>query len=310
MCKCNYSLTVLTLFAVLFLIGVVFAQGDKVNPDAVMERVRNGDTSNTYDLWVKMGPEVIPALILYLQDEHPLVRFEAVFGLRIIGDERAIPPFCMALDDTDKNVRASAVKALNNIEREVLKKYSNQAYPALLAYLERGDFESYLAALLLGDLGEATFVPELKSALEKARAQAERSGSEAVIGMKMKDACIQALAKLNDDVSFEVIINELESNDEMKRYEAIKKLGYVGRESGVKYLIKFIGDVSTPDTKTLHMPIHRFCDATAHALAQIVDQSFFQKSKEPRFISDEDVTNWEKWWTENKEKFEDLNKED
>ena len=58
------------------------------------------------------GPEIVPTLIMDLQDPDPLVRKNVISALRKIGDKRAVVPVIKMLEDPDEVVRMFAVSAL------------------------------------------------------------------------------------------------------------------------------------------------------------------------------------------------------
>lgn len=101
----------------------------------------------------------IPALILGLQDQRPVVRQLAVWGLSEMRFPETTPAIAAMLRDSEAAVRAEAVGALGDIGE-------TQWLNAMLNMLKDNDPRVRArAAHALGDLQEKASIPALKSAL-------------------------------------------------------------------------------------------------------------------------------------------------
>lgn len=70
------------------------------------------------------GDEPVPYLIEALQDSENVVRYYAVYTLKLIGDRRAIVPISNLLTDKDDNVRVLAALYLPSFGNIVLDRYT------------------------------------------------------------------------------------------------------------------------------------------------------------------------------------------
>ncbi|MEW6686137.1 MAG: HEAT repeat domain-containing protein [Candidatus Edwardsbacteria bacterium] len=179
--------------------------GDKPVP-LLLETVRESEdrTMRLKCLYVlaKIGKDVAHFLYRDLRDERWHVRRNAVLLLSMVGDERAIDPLSVLINDKEPRVRKEAVKSIAKIG-------TNKAEPTLIEALDDKEEEVRLEAITsLGNLRSIQAVPALMSLFER-KDILGRSQSPA-----LKKAICVALAAIGDKRAISTLSKAMEDKDE------------------------------------------------------------------------------------------------
>jgi HEAT repeat protein len=210
----------------------------------------------------------VPGLLAALGDADWNVRAAAARALGQIGDAAAVPGLLAALGDAEANVRAAAARALGQIgdaaavpgllaalgdadvhwaAAAVLRQIGAPAVPGLLAALRDADADvRWMAAWVLGEIGDAAAVPGLLAALRDA-------------DWYVRKAAAKALGEIGDAAAVPGLLAALRDADWYVREAAAAALGQIGAPA-VPGLLAALGDAKA-----------RVHEAAAAALGEIGD---------------------------------------
>ena len=187
--------------------------------------------------------DVLPALLLAVNDVDSEVRNSVVTALGGMQDPRAVQALMRVLrDDAVAEVRAAAAWALGEIEDAA-------AVPALSQSV-RNDGSAEVrknAAWALGQIESPAAVEALAAALRDADVEVRRTS-------------LWALGQIESPAAVPALIAALESDDVGMRRTAVWALGNIEDARAVPVLLPLIGDADA-----------EVREATVHALAQIED---------------------------------------
>jgi HEAT repeat protein len=126
------------------------------------------ETINPHWMKTEGAKEAIPALVEALKDENPRVRAHTADALGLIKDVSALEPLVTALIDRESLVRATAKRALKEIDaRWMHSEVVKNSVPVLLAALKDDDpFIRGEVAELLGKIGDVQAIGSLVIAIE------------------------------------------------------------------------------------------------------------------------------------------------
>jgi HEAT repeat protein len=211
--------------------------------ESAVAQIRNGDLSKNAALR-QMGKEAVPILIEYAKDENRHVRWVVTIALGESDDERAIPVLLdRLLVDENTNVWREAVNGLCRFPAEALKKYSSEKLVQVLAvHLRRWSGTSPDAALLIGDLGEASQISTLRKMLAEAEYVGGPMDSRTHLVPKMKDACRKALFKLGDKRAIRTVERSFRGDDVGGIVFAVEAVTYAGKKEYMKDLLRLLDD--------------------------------------------------------------------
>lgn len=200
------------------------------------------------DLLKVVGDErAVPPLIAALTDDHDTVRFLVAHALGMIGDSRAVKPLVTALHTADPDTQWAAARALAEI--------GSAAVPALVALLE-GDDPALrdIAAGVLGTIGDPRALTPLQRALEQ--------HGKADFAHTHHFGAASGLEKFGEAATpaFVAVLNH---DEPLVRARAAASLGIIRSASATDALIALLDD-DAPCTKD-----KRVCDVAARALAKI-----------------------------------------
>ena len=119
---------------------------------------------------VKIGISAVEPLISFLKDEnsHSSERQAAAKALAKIGDQRAVEPLILVINDTDENVRYVAAEALGKIGNP-------RAVEPLIAALNDSDKNvRYIAEIALKNFDDARVMQAIEQKKQAASGQAAR----------------------------------------------------------------------------------------------------------------------------------------
>jgi HEAT repeat protein len=264
---------------------------------AIIEEIRMGNEEHVPEI-IKIGTEVVPILIPYLEDANPTVREDVIIVLGQIRDKQAITGITDRLNDSDSNVRRRAIDALSKYDPDILAKTSRKVVPSLIKYLQRNDENSYKAALIIGNIGDKSVINELKVTLKEVKTKKKANGMESMIDKKMEDANLKALAKLNDSDALSEIFAALKSKNVSIRLAAIEKIVYIGRKDMVKYIVIFLDDKENAINVAVSGAEYylRVVDVVVNILCELFYPNFpFEIKKDMRY-TDEEIEAVKQWY--------------
>jgi hypothetical protein len=152
-------------------------------------RCTDFDCVEALDAVVKLGPDVVPALVELLKSQPPqmivpdlpkdklalLVRTRVINALGELKDKRAVEVLLKTVEDKLPQVRAAATEALGKIE-------TDRAFTAVVLRLQDGDpFVRETAAKTLGRLQRPESLDALNTAARKEPVPHVREAMEAAI---------------------------------------------------------------------------------------------------------------------------------
>jgi predicted NACHT family NTPase len=179
-------------------------------------------------LGLTKSDEVVNELNQALEDSDKDVRRNAAKALGNIGSEAAIPGLVKALKHSNEYVRRNAAYALGNIGSEA-------AIPELVKALEHSDWGvRRKAAEALGNIGSEAAIPLLLQALKHSDWDVRRNAAE-------------ALGNIGSEAAIPWLIKALEDSDMYVRGNAAEALGKIGSEAAIPGLVQALehshGDV-------------------------------------------------------------------
>ena len=168
---------------------------------------------------VKIGQPAVEPLLSALENENKDVRSSAVRALGQIGDARAFQPLIKTLEDEDKDVRSSAAVALGQIG-------DTRAFQPLIDALKDGNENVRSSAVrALGRMGN----PQAVSAIIDALKDEHRY---------VRSSAAAALGRMGNPQAVQPLIDALEDEDALVCSYAVNALSQIGNAQAVKALIK------------------------------------------------------------------------
>lgn len=164
--------------------------------------------------------QAINPLLSRLNDEHPSVRRRVIEALGQLGDERAIDPLLAQLAEQDKTLRMATVKVLAQFECQQVA----QAFERMLTDDPAGQVRATLVALL-EPWSQERAVPLLLRALADSDPEVRKNA-------------VRALGNLGDRQVTGPLIATLA--DETVRVPALEALGKLGDERAVDPLLSYL----------------------------------------------------------------------
>jgi len=281
---------------------------DRQGVPALMGALKDDDPrTREFATWAlgETGEPAVDALIAALGDERAETRGSAVQALGMIG-KPAVAPLMAALKDRSGFVRANAAQALGMVG-------PSDAVPAILPLLKDEDsLVRSRAAVALGKVANARVVEPLLAALKDADPEVRRCAAEALGRAKdlravepliasLKDehppvrrAAIDALGELGDRRAVMSAIGALEDADRLVRLSAARTLGKIKDRLAIEPLIEAVGDAYTAVGYEANGALY---EITGHKVDIPVGwgASTIRTYRQPL---------WQRWWDENKAKFE------
>ncbi len=215
----------------------------KSKVEEAVARIRAGHLSQMPTLR-QLGKKAVPFLIEHADDDNPDVRRIMTMALGESLDERAIPVLLDGLLDADSNVRRTAIRHLYYLwDRETLKKHLSETMLELLAkHAARRTGSSYMAALLIGDLGGKSQMDALRKILKQAESIWRDVDHRTVHVAELRDSCLKALFKLGDEKTTQTVVASLKRDDVASIVFGIEAVAYAGKKEYIKDLLPFLGD--------------------------------------------------------------------
>ncbi|UCH71432.1 MAG: HEAT repeat domain-containing protein, partial [Thermoplasmatales archaeon] len=178
------------------------------------------------DALINMGSSVVELLIEYINDENKKMRYRVASVLGRIGDNRAIEPIKMLLEDDDELVRISARYALKNLNWNPDLKTPQKPTPDQVTKPARQSLKKDRTPKIKikGKTVEA-ILPYLKDNDKNVRLKA-----------------IKALKKIKDEKVVDLLIQSLKDKDLDIRYEAVMALGKIKNSKALNPLTKLLWD--------------------------------------------------------------------
>jgi HEAT repeat protein len=197
---------------------------------------------------------VIPHLVIALQDEVVDIRLAAAQALGQIGDASAIPHLVTDLQQYKVSwVRAAAGRASAEALVQILVNTAD--IPHLLTILQDQEMEMReAAAQALGQIGNASTIPQLITAMQEDKEYGVRRVAAAALG------------QIGDASAVPYLTTALQQNQDKEmgvRWVAAKALGQIGNAAAVPYLITALQQDKESSVRR----------AAAEALGQIGDVS-------------------------------------
>jgi HEAT repeat protein len=169
------------------------------------------------------NPRLVQLLIETLnnQNESINIRSEAALALAGLKDQRALEPLIQALKDKNSRLRSNAVLALGELG-------SARAVSALIPLLQEADTQVRMNAIwALSEIRDAQASEPILRATKQALQKKE---------WKVAGEGIQALGKIKDPHSVELLLEALEAKDADVRMETAWALGEIGDEQAITHL--------------------------------------------------------------------------
>ncbi len=171
-----------------------------------------------WDNCTKVGALAVEPLIVVLKDSDRNVRKAAADALGAIGDSRAVPPLCAALQDKDSYVYVAARKWLPNFGVLAVE-------PLLNDLKDRDEEVSERAAMVLGEIGDSRAVQPLIYEFENRfdEGQDQDWGGNQVM---YRQNCAEALGKIGKPAVMPLIA-ALNNRNATVRWLAAETLGKI-----------------------------------------------------------------------------------
>ena len=113
-----------------------------------------------------------------------------------------------------------------------------------------------------------------------------------------------ALARMNDEPSFQEFIVGLSTTNGEWKADCIEALGYIGDSRAVKHLGPLLFDDTGPDLGSIHEISLSFGNQAGRALSKILPDEFaVMKKQNPDFHEIKQEEFWRKWWLKNRDKY-------
>lgn len=187
-----------------------------------------------------------------LNHEVELVRIGAVEELGIIGDDRAIEPLIITLDDKSESVRAETAKAFGKL------KSSRAVVPLINVLQDEGNEVRRFAAEALGEIGDSLAIDPLITILDDS-------------DYSVSYSAINALSKIGGS-AIEPLAEALSSANPNVRWGAANALSRLGDQKVIKYLIRASDDSCADVRASIAETLGQFdSDHVIETLASLLD---------------------------------------
>lgn len=237
---------------------------------AEMEKMRSTDGSDGLRIKsiVEQGTNVVPEVIVYLEDSNESIRQNSVIILGILRDPRAVDPLMGCLQDQYPTVRRRAILALNKIVEKNPSAVQESYLPVLVQYAKETDGNAYLVMPIIGTVVEHGDIPAIKEILEVATSQIGLGGGSAVLGKKNEKECLKVLAKLGDDAARNQASHLLMSDILDDKIKGIEIVSYVGEDMVAELGPLLLDKQDAVDITASHSGLYmlRVCDLAADAI--------------------------------------------
>jgi HEAT repeat protein len=222
-----------------------------------------------------LTPSVIPVLLKLSRNPDWEVRQISLLCLGHFKTRESAEAIAKALLDPDINVRSQASGLIQETCQPAI-------LPKLMEVLKHGedDHVRAMAVLEIGRIGDEHAKDELKKLRIIERDRATRSN------------IIQALARLKDEESRKVVLNELRAPSPKTKFEAIKKIEYIHDRGMALSLEPMLNDPTIAVTLTASADKKltiRINDAIVKAIAVIFDQPFSFRIDRLRRCSENEI---------------------
>lgn len=222
-----------------------------------------------------LGESAIPMLSRLLENPDPQVRQLVVLCLEKVPGPKAADLLAKTINDPDEQVRAYAADIL-------LVTPDPSILPAMLSAATRHE-DPYIrakAALFVGIMGDGNSLDLLRQALASEQNANVQNGLQ------------QAMARLGDPAARRAILEQLNSPDKKKQFEALEKIEYVNDRNLVKNISRLL-DNSSPvmvlmASETARVVL-RLKDAAAKVIAVLLKQPFTFKLPSYRVCTDAEI---------------------
>lgn len=176
-------------------------------------------------------PALVQKLLPLLRSDDAFIRNAIIDIVSTRRDEVAayLEPL---MEDTDKDVRKFALDILYQLKTE-------EVAPYMVCFLKDSDINIIITAVeYLGNLGASEQTPAVNAVLEKAE------------NLLLRCTCLEALAKIGDDRSREIVGHLFPNPDAVKGLELFSYLKYMAKQGGLDTL-PFILSLMTSKGKLL-----------------------------------------------------------
>ncbi|HOE10334.1 MAG TPA: hypothetical protein PLQ35_02160 [bacterium] len=281
-----------------------------------MERITAGNRS-----LVGLSPsdlddeETLRALLGYANNENPEIRTLVLSAVQGRSEKAVISVAIQGLKDKDAVVRQYAMRVLSECSVDALQKSDpDVTVRALEEHALEWDVLSHSAVLLLGRLGFESSKTSLRTLLEQAAELQTRMGlGKAVIpeldteireslwrreGVwnyrmdlvpAMKDACLKALFRMNDEEASGIVLGALEGDDALSTTFAVEAVIYASRKDLLRNLLVLVkndGEVKL-EKYAWHLgaaspQYRRMCDIAIDAVVDLSDRPFSFRAAPPK----------------------------
>lgn len=194
----------------------------------------------------------------------------------VAGESATVQMNAHNLKSSDRNARRESMDALycelgkDNSDLSAERLDSRE----LETFLQRWDENSYMAALLLGRLGQKGSIPILHRVLEEARAiksKADEMDDRRAIAPRMEYACLQSLVRLGDSNATTRVKQMLVAEDTDSRAKGIECISYARRVDLILDILPLLDDTRdavniAPSGGTYYL---RVCDIAANAVGEV-----------------------------------------
>jgi len=215
---------------------------------AIVQDIRagnlDGKTGELENLAREVGPDIIPELARFIEDEDYHVRACITITLGELCDGSTIPLLVGRLQDKEFNVRRPAIDALYYYPREALMKQRRFLLDPLARYAVMKELigYNYKAILLIGDLGGKSKMGDIHKVLASVATREQTPNVQ-----RVREACVKALFKLGDKKAADEVLASLSQYDDVsKRVFGIESVQYAGRLEFVSALVPLLDDTRDP----------------------------------------------------------------
>ena len=202
----------------------------------------------------RIGEPAVQALIPFLKNSDPVIRWNTATALGHTGSEIAVDALVQALRDENGTVRGHAALALGEIgSRKAVE-------PLVEVFWDKQLGLAASAASALGKIGDESVVPELERSIDAmdnfpyfqvglalSELGSQRAEECFRLGLQsdryyVRSACVRELGKLRTDRSLELILDALEDEHEDVRRAAVLALMNIESDRALEALTRKLED--------------------------------------------------------------------
>lgn len=230
-----------------------------------------GDRSKLRALPVQ-GDSLVAFIEPFTRDSNDRVRDAALDVVRTTQSSNSVPILAGALHDSNRDIRRRVILSLNEFPTPLLAPYAEALIPALLDTATSHDDGADKAILVLGRIGDARAIAEIKKIRQDAAGATKKSSA---LAKAMNRSALMALVKLGDGDSQKEVSALLSTDTVESRVEGIVITEYAGRSMADR-LVPLLDDTREALDISPSMQgdyFLRVCDLAATALRRILDPS-------------------------------------